>query len=288
MSKQPRVFSRLYVAMVRAGEASGALDLVLTQLADTLEKQVSLRHKVRSALTYPVVVLGLVIVISTAMLLFVVPMFKSLYSRLGGTLPAPTRMLLALSSGFKTFFPFVIVGVVIAVVLLRRWVKAPSGRVTFDALKLKIPIVGDLLHKSSIARFSRTLGVLLHTGVTILDALDITADTAGNAKIALVIRDARERVRGGETLSEILEESPLFPKIVTQMMAVGEETGALDELIAKVSDFYEAEVEAKVAALTSLLEPILIVTMGITVGGMVISLYLPMFNIIKLVNQQGN
>ena len=287
MQKHPKIFGRLYVAMVRAGEASGALEDVLLQLATTLEKQMALRQKVRSAMTYPVAVFGLVAIICIAMLAFVVPMFEKLYDRLGGSLPTPTQILLSLSNGFLTFFPFVIVFLIVGIVGLKKWLKTTNGRLKFDTLKLRLPIVGDLIHKTALARFTRSLAVLLRTGVPILDALEITADTAGNARITLVVRDAKDRVRAGDSLSHVLGESPLFPKIVTQMMAVGEETGALDNLIDKVANFYEDEVEAKVAALTSLLEPALIVFMGGSVGGMVVSLYLPMFNVIKLVNKQG-
>lgn len=284
MGRQPKAFSKMYVSMVRAGEASGALDDVMVQLAVMMEKQVALRQKVRSALTYPVAVFGLVVSIAIAMLVFVVPMFEKLYDGLGGTLPAPTRALLAISGFTQRVFPLLIGGAIMGVVLVRRWINTPAGALRFDAFKLKMPILGKLLHKASIARFARTLATLLRSGVPILEAMEITADVVGNAVIAKVIREARDNVRAGEPIFRPLAQSGIFPPMVVQMMAVGEETGALDDLLDKIADFHEGEVESLVSSLTSLLEPILIVSMGLTVGSMVVSLYLPMFRIITLVN----
>ena len=283
LAKHPKAFNRLYVSMVRAGEAGGVLDSVLLQLAHTMEKQVELKRKIKSAMTYPVAVLGLVLMIVTAMLVFVVPMFKNLYKSLGGKLPLPTQVLLNVSGAFTTFLPLVILGMVGGVWGFKRWIQSERGRWGWDSFKLKLPIFGRLVHKTSITRFARTFSVLLRSGVPILESLEITADTVGNAVVAKAVKDTQEAVKQGESIARPLAAHKVFPAMVVQMMAVGEETGALDSMLEKIGDFYDQEVEALVEALTSLLEPLLIVTMGLVVGGMVIALYMPMFNIIKLI-----
>ena len=283
LARHPKMFSRLYVSMVRAGEAGGVLDEVLLQLAETIEKQVALRSKIRSAMTYPIAVFGLVMCILVAMLLFVVPMFKSLYKQLHGTLPLITRLLIQVSNLFKTGFPFVVVIVVGSAYGIRRWKATTNGQAAWDRGKLRVPIFGRLFHKTALTRFARTLSVLLRSGVPILESLEITADTVGNAVVASAIKDVQTAVKGGDTMARPLANHPVFPPMVVQMLAVGEETGAVDTMLSKIGDFYDQEVEALVESLTSLLEPILIVFLGGTVGGMVVSLYLPMFNIIKLV-----
>jgi type IV pilus assembly protein PilC len=283
MARHPRAFNRLYVAMVRAGETGGVLDSVLLQLASTIEKQVELRHKIKSAMTYPVAVFGLVVMIVAAMLLFVVPMFKSLYADLGGTLPLPTRILMLASTLITKFLPVVLVAIGGAVFALKKWIKTEKGRATWDTLKLKIPVFGKLTRKTALTRFARTLAVLLRSGVPILESLEITSDTVGNVVVQRGVKAVQEGVKQGETIARPLADHPVFPPMVVQMMAVGEETGALDEMLDKVGEFYEQEVEALVNSLTSLLEPALIVVLGSTVGGMIISLYMPMFNIIKLI-----
>jgi type IV pilus assembly protein PilC len=283
MAKHPKVFNRLYVAMVKAGEIGGALDSVLLRLADTIEKQVELRRKVKSAMTYPAVVAVLVLVIVTAMLLFIIPMFEDLYAELGGKLPAPTQMLINLSQFIRQYWWLIFGAEIGAVVFFRRWIASEGGRKQWDALKLRAPVFGPLVRKTALARFSRTLSALVRSGVPILESLDIVAETAGNHVVAEAVRDTQSAVKNGEPLAKRLEEHPVFPPMVVQMMAVGEETGAIDEMLDKIADFYDQEVEATVDALTSLIEPLLIVVMGVCVGGMVISLYLPMFNIIKLI-----
>jgi len=281
MAKHPKAFSRLYVAMVRSGEIGGSLDAVLTRLATTIEKQVALRRKVKSAMTYPVVVGVIVVLILIAMLIFVVPMFKGMYADLNSKLPAPTLALLAVSDIFKKFFPLVALGVGFGVWSARRWARTPGGRRRLDALKLRAPVFGQLAHKTILARFSRSLAALVRAGVPILDALEIVSETSGNTVVSDAVADTQAAVKSGESLAKPLENHPVFPAMVTQMIAVGEETGALDEMLEKIADFYEAEVEAVVEALTSLIEPLLIVVMGVTVGGMVIALYMPMFGIIS-------
>jgi type IV pilus assembly protein PilC len=283
MGRHPKVFSRLYIAMVRAGETGGALDQTLLQLADTLEKQVELKHKIKSAMTYPIAVLALVLLIVTAMLLFIVPMFKGLYADLGGTLPLPTRLLLVVSSVLVKAMPIVILGMVGSVFLFKRWIETEKGRAVFDAFKLKVPVFGKLVHKTALTRFSRTLASLLRSGVPILESLEITSDTVGNTVASRAVKDVQDGVKQGEPIARRMEQHKIFPPMVVQMLAVGEETGAVDTMLDKIGEFYEQEVEATVTALTSLLEPALIVVLGGAVGGMVISLYMPMFNIIKLI-----
>jgi type IV pilus assembly protein PilC len=283
MSKHPKAFGRLYVSMVRAGEVGGALDSVLLRLADTIEKQVELRRKVKSAMTYPAVVAILVLTIVAAMLLFVIPMFEGIYKQLGGTLPAPTQFLINLSKFLRKLWFVVFFGIIGGVFGFRKWIASEEGRKQWDAIKLKMPIFGKLVRKTALARFSRTLSALVRSGVPILESLDIVAETAGNHVVATAVRETQAAVKRGDPLSKKLEEHPVFPPMVVQMMAVGEETGALDEMLDKIADFYDQEVEATVDAMTSLIEPLLIVVMGVCVGGMIISLYLPMFNIIKLI-----
>ena len=282
MARHPKAFDRLYVAMIRAGEIGGMLDTVLLRMATTMEKQVELRRKVKSAMTYPAVVGALIVLIVGGMILFIVPMFKGMYAELGGTLPLPTKVLLAISSALTSLWYLVAVLVGLAVYGSRRWIRTESGRKRWDAIKLRLPVFGLLIHKTMLARFARTLGALVRSGVSILDALDIVSDTAGNAVMAAAIDDTKAAVAQGEPLSKPLEAHAVFPGMVVQMMAVGEETGALDELLEKIADYYDMEVAATVDALTSLIEPLLIVGMGISVGGMVIALYLPMFNIVNL------
>ena len=283
LAKHPKIFNRLYVSMVRAGEIGGFLDQVLLNVADTFEKEVTLRGKIRSAMTYPVVVFAMVLMIVSAMLIFIVPTFAALYDSLGGTLPLPTRLLMGASDGLRRFFPLVVLAVVGAVFAFRRLKATPTGRYQLDRFKLKVKVFGPLFHKSALSRFSRTLATLIHSGVPILQALEIVAETVNNMVISRAVRDVQDSVREGESLALPLSKHPTFPAMVVQMMAVGEETGALDTMLSKVADFYDQEVEAAVASLTSMIEPILIAVMGAAVGGMVIALYLPLFNIINLV-----
>ena len=283
MSRHPKQFNRLYVAMIRAGETGGNLDITLNELASTIEKQVELRGKIRSALAYPAMVLALVCCILTAMLLFIVPIFKKMYTSLGGVLPLPTRILVVISDIFVHAFPFVILTVAGLVYAYRRWVRTAPGRQTRDRLLLRVPIFGSLIRKTAMTRFASTLATLLSSGVPVLESLDITSDTVGNVIVADGVKAISDGAKKGESMTRPLEDHPVFPPMVTQMMAVGEETGALDTLLRKVATFYEQEVERTVEALTSLLEPLLIVVLGSAVGAMVVSLYLPMFDIIKLV-----
>jgi type IV pilus assembly protein PilC len=283
LSKHPKVFKRLYVAMIRAGEVGGVLDSVLLRLAENLEKEVALKQKIKSAMTYPVVVFCLVILILVGMLIFVVPTFKNLYGELGGTLPLPTKVLISLSDNAKRFWYIVAALAIGAAVGIKRWVNTEQGRGRWDAIKLKVPIFGLLVHKTALSRFSRTLSVLMKSGVPILQSLEIVRETVNNTVMSNAVSDVSTSVKEGESIAKPLERHEIFPPMVVQMISVGEETGALDTMLGKVSDFYDQEVEATVDALTSLIEPILIAVMGVVVGGMVVALYMPMFNIIKLI-----
>jgi type IV pilus assembly protein PilC len=283
MAKYPKAFSRLYVAMTRAGETGGVLDQVLLRLADTLEREVELRRRVKSAMTYPVVVMVIVSLILIGMLVFVVPQFQDLFRSLGGTLPLPTRILLGVSAVFKKFFVFVFLGAGLGVYGFRQWIKTEKGRYKFDQLKLKIPVFGPLFHKTALSRFARTLGALSRSGVPLLQSLDIVQETVSNAVVAGAVKDLQVAVKEGESLATPLAKHPVFPPMVVQMLAVGEETGALDTMLEKIANFYDDEVAATVDALTALIEPLLIVMVGGSVGLIVISLYLPMFRIFDLI-----
>ena len=283
MAKYAKAFNTLYVAMVKAGEIGGLLDETLIRLADTIEAQVELRSKIRSAMMYPTAVMGLVLLIVTAMLIFIVPMFESLYADLGGSLPLPTKILLILSEFITKFWYLAVLGSVGTVIAFKKWIASTNGRAQFDAIKLKLPVFGGLIHKTAIARFSHTLAALTRTGVPILQAMDIVAATSGNAVVARAVMAVQASIKEGESLSAPLLDHPVFPPMVVQMMAVGEETGALDTMLEKVGDFYDKEVATLVDGLTSLIEPLLIVVLGITVGGMLVALYLPMFNVINLI-----
>jgi type IV pilus assembly protein PilC len=283
MQKHPKVFNDLYVSMVKSGETGGSLDNVLLRLADMIENEVKLRGKIKSAMTYPIAVVALVSLIMAAMLLFVVPQFKSIYSQLGGSLPLPTRLLLGVSDIFKKFWFIVIAGLFIGRFFFRRWKATPAGRESVDAFKLRVPIFGSLFQKTALARFAGTLSMLLRSGVPILQALDIVSDTVNNKVIAKAVTDVQGSVREGESMAKPLSKHRVFPPMVVQMLAVGEETGQVDVMLEKVAIFYNQEVEASVDALTSLIEPLLIAIVGGAVGAAVIALYMPMFNIIKLI-----
>ena len=283
LAKHPKAFNRLFVAMVKAGEAGGVLDSVLLRLADQIEREVSLRQKIKSAMTYPVVVLFFVLMILAAMLLFIVPQFEGIYADLGGTLPLPTRMLLGASKAMRTYW-YIVLGLGIAGgVVFSRWKKTDSGRRQWDTFKLKVPVFGPLFHKTALSRFARTLAALLRAGVPILQSLDIVAETVNNELISMAITDVKQSVQQGESLARPLQNHSVFPTMLVQMLAVGEETGAVDSMLEKVADFYDNEISATVEALTSLIEPIMIAVIGGMVGAAVVALYMPMFNLIELI-----
>jgi type IV pilus assembly protein PilC len=283
LAKYPKAFNNLYVAMVRSGEVGGVLDAVLLRLADSIEREVSLRQKIKSAMTYPVVVLVMVTLILAAMLLFIVPQFETIYAQLGSTLPLPTRLLLAVSKAVRSYWwMFILVGAGIGFAI-RQYKKTERGRMQFDALKLKVPVFGGLFHKTALSRFANTLGVLLRSGVPILQALDIVKETVNNEVLSKAVTDVQSSVKEGESIARPLGSHDVFPPMVVQMLAIGEETGAVDTMLDKVAQFYDEEVAATVEALTSLIEPIMIAFIGGAVGLAVIALYLPMFNLINLI-----
>jgi type IV pilus assembly protein PilC len=284
MSKHEKVFNKLYVAMVRAGETGGQLDIVLNRTAANLEADYKLRQKVKSAMTYPVVVAGIAVLLVTVMLLFVVPTFAGMFEGLGGTLPLPTQILLTLSQAAKWLMPLLMVLSIAGFIGYKRARKASAGfRLRADTIKLKIPIFGLLFLKVAVSRFTRTLGLLLRAGVPVLQALDIVADTTGNEVVTRATSDVKESVRSGESMAGPLARHSVFPPMVVQMIAVGEDTGQVDEMLDKVSDFYDQEVESTTEALTSLIEPIMIAILGGIVGSMIIALYMPMFSIFDLI-----
>ena len=288
LSKHPKAFSRLYVAMVRAGEVSGSLDRALLSLASTMEKQVELKGKIKSAMAYPVASLCIVLAIATAILLFIVPVFKGIFKELGGTLPLPTLVLVAISNICVHYFPFVLVGLVLLAIGFRKLINTPNGRVAWDTAKLKAPIFGELMRKTAVSRFTSTLSALLSAGVPVLEALEITRDTVNNVVAAKGVDSIIAGVRKGDPIARGLVGHPIFPAMVTHMINVGEETGALDTMLSKAAAFLDSEIERTVESLTSLLEPLMIVVLGGAVGSMVICLYLPMFKVDTLINNGHN
>ncbi|HDS01096.1 MAG TPA: type II secretion system F family protein [candidate division Zixibacteria bacterium] len=280
LGRHKKIFDDLFVNMVEAGETGGALDVILVRLANYREKADALARKVKGALVYPIVVVIVAIGVTLAMLKFVVPTFAKMFTDLGGTLPEPTRIVMGVSNFVNDYFLIMIGGAVAFVVGFRIALRNRSARLYWDTLKLKLPGFGNLIRKTAVARFTRTLGTLLSSGVSILEALEITAKTAGNMVIQNAVRRSMLSIAEGETITQPLKESGVFPPMVVQMISVGEKTGGLDDMLAKIADFYDEEVDAAVAALTSLIEPIVIVFIGVVIGGIMIAMYLPMFDII--------
>jgi type IV pilus assembly protein PilC len=283
LAKHPRAFPPLLVNMCRAGEVGGFLDRVLLQVAENYEAEVKLRSKIKSAMTYPVVVLVMAVLAVVGMLLFIVPVFAQMFDDLGGELPAPTKVLVFLSEQMRWVAPLTGLGLVVAAVVWSRVRNVDRVRGVVDPLKLKVPVFGPLFQKVALSRFSRNLGAMVQAGVPILQALDIVADTTGNVVLAKAVRDVQQSVRQGESLAAPLAQHPVFPSMVVQMLAVGEDTGALETMLAKVADFYDQEIEATTEALTALMEPLMIAVLGGIVGSMIIALYMPIFKIFDLV-----
>src|SRR3954452_1774121 len=283
MAKHPSAFPPLMINMCRAGEVGGFLDSVLLQIAENYEAEVKLRSKIKSAMTYPVVVFVMAILGVTVMLLFVVPVFAKMFKDMGGTLPAPTRFLVMLSGAAKVMVPIMIVMGIVVAFVWRKVKHQERVRSVVDPIKLKVPVFGMLFRKVALSRFARNLGTMMHSGVPILQSLEIVADTTGNIVLERAIRDVQDSVRGGETIAGPLQNHSVFPPMVVQMMSVGEDTGALDAMLHKISEFYDQEVEATTEALTALIEPLMIAVLGAIIGAMIISLYLPIFKIMDLV-----
>ena len=280
MRKHPKSFDPLFTNMVAAGEAGGILDTILKRLATYIEKAVKLKSQVKSAMIYPVAVIGIAAIVVTVILWKVIPTFASLFAGLGAELPLPTRIVIAMSNGVVLFMPYAIVSMIAAFFAFRSYYATPNGRMTIDGLTLRLPVLGMLLRKIAVARFCRTLSTLLASGVSILEALDITAKTAGNAVIEKSVLTTRKSIERGETIAQPLRETAVFPPMVVQMIGVGEATGALDTMLSKIADFYEEEVDIAVAGLLTLLEPVMIAILGTVVGGIVIAMYMPIFGLI--------
>lgn len=283
LAKHPEVFSELFINMSRAGEVSGMLDQVLDRLASYLEKTASLNRKIRSSLIYPAVVISMAILITAVLLIKVVPTFKGIFEMLGGQLPLPTRILIGISDIFRKYFLVVAAVLVFAVILFKKYINTETGRFNFDSFKLRLPVLGPLFRKVGIAKFSRTFSTLAKSGVSALNSLEIVAKTAGNKVIEKVIFTTRDSVRDGEPISKPLSKSGVFPPMVCRMIAVGEQTGQLEKMLSKIADFYDEQVDAAVSGLTSMIEPLVIAFLGIIIGGIVISLFLPIFKITQLI-----
>jgi type IV pilus assembly protein PilC len=281
MRKNPKVFDALFTNMIAAGEAGGILDTILKRLATYIEKAVKLKNQVQSAMIYPVAIIVIATLVVGVILWKVIPTFATLFAGLGAELPLPTRVVIALSNGLVRFGPFVLVGIGGLVFALQAWYRTPGGRMTVDGILLKAPVFGPMMRKIAVARFCRTLATLLASGVSILEALDITARTAGNAVVEKALNMTRKSIEGGETIANPLKETAVFPPMVVQMISVGEATGALDTMLGKIADFYEEEVDVAVAGLLTLLEPLMIAVLGGIVGGIVIAMYMPIFALIS-------
>ena len=283
LSKHPQAFSGLYVNMVAAGEAGGILDTILMRLATFMEKNDALIRKVKGAMIYPGVIMSVAAIAITVLLIFVIPVFENLFLSAGLALPLPTRIVMGASRFLKQYWWMVLGTIGTGVFLLKRYRATSNGRLQIDRLLLRVPVLGDVLRKSAVSRFTRTLGTLVSSGVSILDGLEITAKTAGNRVVQDAIMESRASIAGGDTIAQPLKKSGVFPPMVISMISVGEQTGGLDEMLSKIADFYDEEVDAAVSNLLSLLEPVMIVFLGIVVGGMVVAMYLPIFDMINAV-----
>jgi type IV pilus assembly protein PilC len=283
LSKHPKAFSDLYVNMVAAGEAGGILDTILMRLATFMEKNDALVRKVKGAMIYPAVIMSVAAIAICVLLIFVIPVFESMFAGVGLALPVPTRIVIGASDFLRGYWWAVLAAGGATFWLFKRYYATSSGKLVIDRLLLKFPVLGDVLRKSAVSRFTRTLGTLISSGVSILDGLEITAKTAGNRVIQDAIMQSRASIAGGDTIAAPLQKSAVFPPMVISMIAVGEQTGGLDEMLSKIADFYDEEVDAAVSGLLSLLEPIMIVFLGVIVGGMVVAMYLPIFDMINAV-----
>jgi len=277
LGKHPKVFDSLFVNLVAAGETGGILDTILQRLAAYIEKAEKLKSQIKGAMTYPIIVVAIAIIVIAVIMVFVIPVFQDMFASFGKALPVPTQVVVSMSEFTKGNILYMIGGLIVFVWVFRRYAKTTSGKKNIDSVLLKLPIFGELIKKVAVARFTRTLGTMVSSGVPILDALEITAKTAGNVIVEEVIHDARSSIAEGQTIAEPLSETDIFPGMVTQMISVGESTGALDAMLEKIADFYDDEVDAAVSAMTSMLEPLLMLFLGGSIGGLVIAMYLPIF-----------
>lgn len=283
LSKHPKTFAELFVNMVAAGEAGGILDTILLRLSTFLEKNDAIIRKVKGAMIYPIVIFSVASIAIVVLLLFVIPVFQQMFASVDMILPLPTRIVIGMSDILQGFW-WAIGGGGVAIFFIIKWMyTTPGGQLFLDRLLLNIPVLGDMLRKSAVSRFTRTLGTLISAGVSILDGLEITAKTAGNRVIHDAVMESRGSIAGGETIAGPLERSAVFPPMVTSMIAVGEATGGLDEMLTKIADFYDDEVDTAVSALLSLMEPVMIVVLGTVVGGMIVAMYLPIFDMMNAV-----
>ena len=283
LGKHPRVFDDLFVNLVSAGEVGGILDTILARLAAYIEKAMKLGKQIKSAMVYPSTILAVAVIVTVVLLLYVIPIFGNMFADFGQALPVPTQIVLALSGYTRKYFLVFILFIVLVVFAIRGYHRQETGRRNIDRLLLRLPILGDLIRKIAVARFARTLATMVASGVPILEGMDIVAKSAGNKIIEEAVMKARTSISEGKTISEPLAESKVFPIMVTQMISVGEATGALDAMLTKVADFYDDEVDAAVGALTSLLEPMLMIFLGVVIGGLVIAMYLPIFKLAGVV-----
>ncbi len=283
LGKHPKVFPPIFVNMVRAGETGGVLDEVLARVADHFENEQALKAKIKSAMTYPIAMGGLVLVVLVAMMIFVVPTFEKMFADMGGQLPFMTQVLVNASNFVASIWGAVSAVGLVALIFVFKWWSGGPGKRIWDGAKLNMPVFGQLTRKIALAKFTRTFGTLVSAGVPILSALDIVADTSGNEVVADAVKHARSAIKEGETIAKPLSESKVFPSMLVQMIAVGEETGALDAMLNKIADFYDEEVSTATDGLTSLIEPLMMASLGVIVGGMVVALYMPMFQVITLV-----
>jgi len=285
MRQHPKTFSDLFVNMVAAGEAGGILDTILLRLAVFMEKADALRRKIKGAMVYPSVVLGVAVGAVSILLIFVIPTFQNMFEQAGVALPGPTQLVITMSEFLQARWYVLVAGGILGAIALQRYYKTPQGQLLIDRILLRMPILGPLQRKAAIARFTRTLGTLVSSGVAILDGLEITAKTSGNRVVHDAVMESRASIAGGDTISEPLKKSGVFPPMVVQMINVGEQTGGLDEMLSKIADFYDEEVDAAVQVLVSALEPIMIVFLGVIVGGMIVAMYLPIFDMINAVGR---
>ncbi len=283
LAKHPKVFTPLYIYMVRAGEASGALNDILDRLSSYLENTNSLVTKVRSAMIYPIVVISIAFLITGGLMVFVVPKFKDMFNSLGGQLPAMTRGLIAVSDFMKSSWWIIIAGIIVLILVIRQVASTDKGKYMLDNFLLKVPVIGDLMRKLAVAKFSRTFATLMKSGVPILDAMEIVAKVSGNKVVEASLLGAKETIKEGQSIATPLEKSKIFPPMVYRMISVGEQTGELEKMLTKIADFYDEQVQAAIDTLTSLMEPLILVFMGGMIGSIVISLFLPIFNLSKMI-----
>ena len=282
LAKHPRIFSALYINMVRAGESSGMLDEILNRVAVYLEKTATLQRKVKSAMVYPIAVITISIAITIFLLVKVVPTFKGIFDMLGGSLPLPTQILLGVSDFLRKWFVYGLVGVIVAVIAIMRGSKTEGGKLALDTIVLKLPVFGNIIKKVSVAKFSRTFSTLVKSGVPILSSLDIVAKTSGNKIVEKAVNNAKKAVQEGKNLADPLSKTSVFPPMVVRMISVGEQAGELEKMLSKIADFYDEQVDAAVDGLTSLIEPMIILFLGVIVGGIVLAIFMPIFKITEI------